>query len=218
MSKGVLYVMTTVVDGLIKIGKTGTANFEQRMYNLESNGYRNVVGLQRKFAIEVEDYDDKEALLHNIFSKSQVPGTELFALDVNLVVQLLSSFEGRVIYPKTETKDEIFDEAAEKTAATLDPSGQKKRKPATRFKFSMVGIQPGETVTYKNDASIHVVVEDDTHVRYKGKAWTMSALASELSGINPVQGTAYFTYDGELLTDRRQRILGDTAKAKSKKK
>lgn len=32
--------MKTVVPGLIKIGKTGSANFEQRMYNLENNGYR----------------------------------------------------------------------------------------------------------------------------------------------------------------------------------
>ena len=55
--------METVVPGLIKIGKTGSENFEQRMYSLERNGYNNVVGLKRRFAIEVEDYDAKEALL-----------------------------------------------------------------------------------------------------------------------------------------------------------
>lgn len=111
MSKGVIYVMTTVVPGLVKIGKTGTSNFEQRMYNLERNGYFNVVGLQRRFAIEVDDYDEKEVLLDEIFSKSRVPGSELFALDIDLVVQLLSSFEGKQIWPKDETKEESFDEA-----------------------------------------------------------------------------------------------------------
>mgnify|MGYP003304471158 CR=1 FL=1 len=60
MAKGIIYVMTTVVPGLIKIGKTGSDNFENRMYQLERNGYFNVVGLKRKFAIEVEDYDAKE--------------------------------------------------------------------------------------------------------------------------------------------------------------
>ena len=35
-------------------------NFEKRMYQLERNGYFNVVGLKRKFAIEVDDYDEKE--------------------------------------------------------------------------------------------------------------------------------------------------------------
>lgn len=38
-NKGVIYVMTTVVSGLVKIGKTGTDTFEKRMYNLERNGY-----------------------------------------------------------------------------------------------------------------------------------------------------------------------------------
>ena len=108
MAKGIIYVMTTVVPGLIKIGKTGTENFEARMYQLERNGYFNVVGLKRKFAIEVEDYDAKEILLDEIFSKSQVPNSELFALDADLVVQLLSSFEGRQVYPETISKEEVF--------------------------------------------------------------------------------------------------------------
>ena len=100
--------MTTVVPGLIKIGKTDLRNFEKRMYNLERHGYANVTGLKRKFAIEVDQYDEKEKLLDEIFSKSKVPGTELFALDIDLLVQLLSSFEGQQIYPKKESKKEIF--------------------------------------------------------------------------------------------------------------
>lgn len=59
MSKGIIYIMTTAVPGLIKIGKTGSANFEKRMYDLEHDGYRNVTALKRSFAIEVDDYDEK---------------------------------------------------------------------------------------------------------------------------------------------------------------
>lgn len=111
MSKGIIYVMTTVVPGLVKLGKTGKDNFESRMYNLERNGYSNVTGLQRRFAIEVEDYSDKEELLLEIFSKSRVPNTELFALDIDRVVQLLSSFDGKQIFPIEKTKEEVFNEA-----------------------------------------------------------------------------------------------------------
>ena len=111
VSRGIIYVMTTVVPGLIKIGKTGSDNFKQRMYSLERNGYFNVAGLKRRFAIEVDDYDEKEELLDEIFSKSRVPGSELFALDVDLVVQLLSSLEGRQVYPEQETKEEVFERA-----------------------------------------------------------------------------------------------------------
>jgi len=125
MAKGIIYVMTTVVPGLIKIGKTGTANFEQRMYQLERNGYSNVVGLKRYFAIEVDDYDEKEILLDSIFSKSRLENTELFALDVELAVSLLSSFEGKQIYPDPveKSKDEVFEEASDKRGIMLIPDG-----------------------------------------------------------------------------------------------
>ena len=83
------------------------------MYQLENNGYRNIAGLKRRFAIEVADYDEKESLLQDIFSKSNVPNTELFALDADLVVQLLASLDGEQIYPKTITKEESFDIAAD---------------------------------------------------------------------------------------------------------
>lgn len=76
-TKGIIYIMKCVVPGLIKIGKTGSDNYEQRMYALEHNGYRNVTGFQRVFAIEVEDYDAKETMLHTIFDKSKVADTEL---------------------------------------------------------------------------------------------------------------------------------------------
>jgi len=123
MAKGIIYVMTTVVPGLVKIGKTGLGNFEQRMYILESNGYKNVAGLKRHFAIEVEDYDEKEVLLDTIFSKSRVPGTELFAIDVNLVVQLLSSFDGTQVYPSEETRQETFETVTEIRETSKLPDG-----------------------------------------------------------------------------------------------
>lgn len=120
MAKGIIYVITTAVPGLIKIGKTGLENFEQRMYQLERNGYSNVTALKRRFAIEVDDYDDKEKLIDDIFSKSKVHNTELYALDVELVVQLLSSFEGNKIYPKDKTKDQVFDEATREREINKD--------------------------------------------------------------------------------------------------
>lgn len=113
MARGIIYVMTTVVSGLIKIGKTGLNNFDSRMSTLERNGYANITGLKRYFAIEVDDYDEKEIMLDEIFSKSRVLNTELFALDVDLVVQLLSSFDGVQVFPEALSKEEMFDRATE---------------------------------------------------------------------------------------------------------
>ena len=113
--------MTSVVPGLIKIGKTGSNNFESRMIQLEKNGYSNVIGFKREFAIEVDDYDEKEKLLGEIFSKSKVLNTELFALDIDIVIQLLSSFEGKQVYPEEKTKEEVFEEAVKEHKLESDP-------------------------------------------------------------------------------------------------
>ena len=50
-------------------------------------------------------------MLHEIFSKSRVANTEFFALDIDTVIQLLSSFEGDQIYPKASSKEDVFDKA-----------------------------------------------------------------------------------------------------------
>lgn len=115
MSKGIIYVMTTAVSGLVKIGQTGLNNYKERMRNLEANGYYNVAGLKQYFAIEVVDYIAKEDLLHEIFVKRQVASSELFALDFEIIKQLLLSFEGEVVYPnniKLKEKEAEFEKIA----------------------------------------------------------------------------------------------------------
>ena len=127
MAKGIIYLMSTVVSGLIKIGKTGNEQFENRMRFSENNGYANITGLKREFAIEVDGYDEKEKLIHDIFSKSRIVGTELFALDIEVAKSLLSSLDGKQIYPKDKSKKEVFKESTEeiilKTEVGFVPDG-----------------------------------------------------------------------------------------------
>jgi len=125
MAKGILYITKTAVPGLIKIGKCQKDQFENRMSNLENNGYRNVTGLKRCFAIEVDGYDEKELLIHEIFAKSQIGNTEMFALDENLAIQLFTSLEGKQVYPnpKVESKVEMFDKATERIQIEEIPDG-----------------------------------------------------------------------------------------------
>lgn len=199
---GILYVMTTVVPGLIKIGKTGSSNYEQRMYILEHNGYANVTGLKRAFAIEVENYDEKEKLLDTLFNKSNVVGTELFAMDVNLAIQLLSSFEGKIIYPVTEGRESVFQNAVEGAEEVI----QKVEK-AQKFKFSMIGLHGGEELSFVKDPSIKVTVADDKHVRYQGKLWSVTKLAQKLlHKTTRLRGTRYFLYQGKTLAELRAEI------------
>lgn len=173
MARGIIYIMTTAVPGLIKIGKTGTPNYELRMNYLEQNGYRNVTALKRAFAIEVEDYDEKEALLHTIFEKSRVAKTEMFALDVDIAKQLLASFDGNLVYPNpsTETIQQVFTEAAENSRSKLIPDGiysfQKKKRSDNKTVRAKAVISNGRWTLCKGSI---LGVNEDVGVSQKAKA------------------------------------------------
>ena len=81
------------------------------------------------------------------------------------------------------------------------------------FTFSKCNIPVGATITYINrgkaNSGIEVVVVDDKNVEYQGKKYSLSALASELSGSKwGVAGPRYFKYNGEWLNTIRARIEG----------
>lgn len=196
MSKGIVYVMTTAVSGLIKIGKTGSNNYQERMRFLEANGYSNVAGLKRFFAIELEDYDDKESLIHEIFSKHQVGSSELFALDQDLVRQLLLSFDGKIVFPQKVSKDKEFDEVTDA------------RKQGALFSFYRKGIEKGQEISFISDKDIIAKVVSEREVEYGGQIWRLSPLTykiyeqkNQLNGSGAYRGPSYWQYKGKKLTD-----------------
>ncbi len=201
MAKGIVYLMTTAVSGLIKIGKTGTGNYQERMRFLEANGYYNVAGLKRFFAIELEDYDDKESLLHEIFIKHQVGNSELFALDQDLVRQLLLSFEGRIIYPKATNKEKEFDEIS------------KVRKQGALFSFYNKGLKDGDRISLVSDKAITATIVGEREVDYGGQTWKLSPLTykvyedkGQLNSSGAYHGASYWQYKGKKLKDLPDKI------------
>ena len=196
MKKGIIYIMTTAVSGLIKIGQTGTKNYPERMRFLEANGYSNVSGLKRFFAIELDEYIDKENLLHEIFSKHRVGDSELFALDYELVKQLLLSFDGNIIYPENVDKEKEFDNVSEVRAQ----SGL--------FSFYKKGLKNGDEVVFAQDKNITAEVCGEREVEYEGQTWKLSPLThkifeekNELNASGSYHGAAYFKYKGKRLRD-----------------
>lgn len=196
MNKGIIYVMTTAVSGLVKIGQTGSANFQERMRGLEANGYYNVVGLKRAFAIELDDYQEKESLLHEIFNRQRIGESELFALDIELVKQLLLSFEGKVTFPKDTNKEKDFDELAEV------------RKQSARFSFYRKGLKDGEEVVFVDDKDIVAKIVGEREVEYADQVWKLSPLArylyeqrGELNASGAYQGAYFFLYKDKRLRD-----------------
>lgn len=76
-----------------------------------------------------------------------------------------------------------------------------------KFHFSEVGINPGEEVVFIDDDSIRPIVVDDRHIKYKGETVSLSALAQQLKQTPyPLQGTVWFTYNGQKLDDLRRKM------------
>lgn len=191
MNKGIIYITTTSVRGLIKIGKTASENFNNRMAILEQNGYWNVNGLKRYFAVEVDYYDEKEKLLHTIFSKSQVSNSELFALDKDLAVEVLKSFNGRQVYPELQTKH---------------------KNKGLRLSFELLGIPVGTPLHYTEDSSVVATTYDNaTSVYYQGEVYKLSGLVKKLhNNEGSWRGGDYFTVDGnKTLVDLLNDMFAD---------
>lgn len=205
---GIVYVMSCT-QGLLKIGCTQTDQFENRMRILESDGYKQFNGFHREFAVEVEDYEKKETLVHRLFDKSQVKingkGIEMFATDIDLVKDLLRAFSGRQIYPPVE----------EQTEKTDTPPITKPRKtPAPRLTFKMLSIPVGSTLIYRDDPSVSVITaDDDNNVSYKGKKYSLSGLVKHLKGSGAYQGGVYFLYKGKTLVKLREELEKDKGRS-----
>lgn len=162
------------------------------MSNIRGTGH--VSGLKRFFAIEVKDYKEKENLLKEIFNKHQVGDSELFALDYDLVRQLLLSFDGKVIYPKEVNKEKEFDEVT------------KAREQGERFTFYKKGVKDGEEIVFIADKEITAEVVGEREVEYGGQVWKLSPLTrkiyedrGEVNSSGAYQGAAYWEYKGKKL-------------------
>ena len=77
-----------------------------------------------------------------------------------------------------------------------------------KFTFKALGIKPGEYLTYIHDNSIKVrVIDDERTVEYEGQEYHLSNLAQQLlNRKSGVQGTLHFAYNGEALTNLRDRL------------
>lgn len=75
------------------------------------------------------------------------------------------------------------------------------------FRFSDCNIPVGSELTFIENSDIKAIVVDDRRIEYDGETTSVSALAQKLKGFDhPVQGTLWFLYKGEKLTDIRDRI------------
>ena len=131
--------------------------------------------------------------------------------DAYSILEAIAEINGRQYKLKKiePTQDE---KEAENEAEEIEEEHREIKAP---FRFSMCNIQPGAEIEFwKNSieaSGIICKVIDDKQVEYNGKNWSLSALATKLSGSKyGVAGPRYFKYKGEWLNTIRERLEGDT--------
>lgn len=217
MAKGVIYILTNPsFPDYVKIGFA--KDLEKRMGQL--NRSETIPFAFRAYAVYEVESNLTDLVLHDLIDK------------LNPDLRSIENFDGkerkREFYAMTPEDAYALLECIAKISGTEDrlkkmaPEGHEildeetarevaKEAKRGRFKFSKYEIPVGAIIKYINDPSIEATVVDDRHISYKGVTTSTFALAQELLESDyPVQGTAYFTYEGEKLTDRRDRMESET--------
>lgn len=195
-----MYVLSNeAMPGYVKVGRTATS-LEQRVRELSASTSV-PLPFTVVYACVVHDALFVESHLHAAFADYRVnPRREFFSVDPERVVAALKLAEVEDITPKMDIVDSPEDQQA------LDEARQKR----SRFNFDMVGIPVGAELYFSRDPTITAQVVgqsgSDT-LLYNGSITSLSKSAQEILGYaNGVQGTAYWSFDGETLDERRRRM------------
>lgn len=128
---------------------------------------------------------------------------EFFAMSAAEAVELLAMI-GSIYGETPEIYASSKDEQKEIKIASDAAIATERRSP---FSFYKCGIKDGAKIVFVGDPSAICYVVGEREISYNGKTTSLSALAKKLlKKSTSVQGTLYFSYDGEVLSALRKRL------------
>lgn len=196
---GVVYILINdAMPGYIKIGKT-TTSVEQRILEL-SRSSAVPVPFECYFAARVADVSKIEEAFHDAFGDHRInPKREFFNIAPERVVSVLKLLALEDVTPSRDTGIESEDDAAAIEIA---------RKRRSAFNFKMVNIPAGAELRLIRDESIScIVAPDQKHVIFHDEEMSLSSAAQKALEYKwQVQGPAYWTFNGEILDEIRNRV------------
>ncbi|MDO4816905.1 MAG: hypothetical protein Q3986_00565 [Akkermansia sp.] len=130
---------------------------------------------------------------------------------LEIFTELADTIEDAVVLKYADNKP--IKQAERKAGKKATPAPRTEgRRP--RFKFSMIGVKVGETVTFV-PTGIQVKVASDATVEYKGRIYKLSPFVRKYmpkrqrNASGAYQGAKYFTSKGKLLDDLRSEREGN---------
>ena len=195
---GIIYVLTNpAMEGYVKVGRTN--NLIRRIRELDNTS--TPLPFECVFAVEVDNPEEVELLLHDAFADGRTRSTrEFFEVNPERIISALRLTRGRDVTPGS---DIVEDEESRRALARTN----KKRE---AFNFGMVGIVPGTMLTFIRDSSQTCEVLTNRAVLFEGEETSLSGSATILlqrSGWTSlsVAGPVYWCLDGESLSELRKR-------------
>jgi hypothetical protein len=203
----IVYVFTNpAMPGFIKIGMTTRDDVKHRLKEL-SDPTGVPMPFECPYAAEVPDATKAEKAIHDAFDDYRPnKSREFFVIPQGKIIDLLKAF---AISDKTPLAQEILDEITSSEDKSAQAAANDRR---SNLRFNKIDIPLGAELAFKIDPSKKCTVVEDKKVRYNGEITSLSALAMILlhevgrTSAYAVNGALYFTYEGELLNDRRDRL------------
>lgn len=197
----IIYVLTNeAMPGIVKIGFTTHDSVETRIAEL-SRHPGVPLPFECHFAAEVENCRELENKLHLLFADARInPRREFFRVDPEKVVLAISIGKFTEVTPGVAEIPQEEKQALDKV---------KERRPP--LKLHSIGINPGDVLTLSRDENVTATVVEGNKVLFEGQTLSLSdaalrALRAKGYKAPAVSGSVYWMFDGELLSDRRQRF------------
>lgn len=194
----IIYILINeAMPGYVKIGRT--TNLEQRIRSLDTTSVP--LPFECFYACKVKDSNFVEQQLHGAFLDHRIRSSrEFFELSPERVVSALKLAEIENVTPKRDYVETPEDQQALNQARTR----------RAVFNFKLANIPVGAEIVYVNDESKVAKVIAQTGqktIEFEGELTSPSAAAQKLLGYPyQVQGTVYWSYEGETLDERRRRL------------
>ena len=208
--RGKIYILTNdAMPDYIKIGFTASDDVETRMKQLDTTGLP--LPFRLHACVEVENAQQLERLAHDVFAHHRArPNREFFLMEPETAVRYLKAVSlndpgARWVAANQQMIDETGNEVSE---------SQVNRPRLSNFSFSSADIPIGATIEFVRDPSVQATVVSDSEVEFEGVRTKLSPLvrtllqrAGEANQSGSYQGPKFFTFEDEILSDRRRRLI-----------
>ena len=212
--RGKIYILTNdSMPDFIKIGFTAADDVETRMRQLDTTALP--LPFRLHACVEMDNAQQLERLAHDVFATQRArPNREFFILEPETAVRYLRAIS---LNDSTARWVAVNQQMIDETGATVAEEDVNKPRQAN-FTFSSAGVPIGSEIVFVRNPEFVAIVASDTEVQFEGDLVKLSPLArllfERIEAVNSsgsYAGPHYFTFEDEILSDRRRRLSAQAA-------